>query len=79
MSFDTIVAGATEGIEGGICNVVYYSKILKKSDIALMYKTLSMKNMPYIWSMNDDSPTEKGVQRRKINVNDELKKFFRIN
>ena len=77
MNFDTIVAGAYNGIEGGICNVVYYEEILKKSEIVLMYKALRDKKIPYIWRMKDDIIITKG-QERKVTFVADIKKFFRV-
>lgn len=48
MSFDNIVAGANNGIMGGICNVNYYKDTLSEKNIRLNYKTLRSKNFPYI-------------------------------
>jgi hypothetical protein len=48
MSFDNIVAGATDGIMGGICNVHYYRNILSEKTIRLNYKTLRIKTFPYV-------------------------------
>lgn len=48
MSFDTIVAGSAGGIMGGICNVNYYRNILPEKTIKLNYKTLRIKQFPYI-------------------------------
>jgi len=77
MNFDTIVAGAYNGIEGGICNVVYYEEILKKSEIVLMYKALRDKTMPYIWSINDDLNITKGEEHNTSFVAD-IKNFLKI-
>lgn len=77
MNFDTIVAGAYNGIEGGICNIVYYEEILKKSEIVLMYKALRDKTMPYIWSINDDLNITKGEEHKTSFVAD-FKKFLKI-
>lgn len=48
MSFDNIVAGANNGIMGGICNVNYYRDPLAEKTIKLNYKTLRIKDFPYI-------------------------------
>lgn len=48
MSFDDIIAGAKNGIMGGICNVNYYRNILTEKTIRLNYKTLRIKTFPYI-------------------------------
>jgi hypothetical protein len=48
MSFDTIIAGANNGIYGGICNINYYTDILSENTIKSNYKALRMKTMPFI-------------------------------
>lgn len=48
MTFDTIVAGATNGIYGGICNVNYYRNPLPEKTIKLNYNSLRMKNFPNV-------------------------------
>ena len=48
MSFDNIVAGANKGIVGGICNVNYYRDPLAEKTIKLNYKSLRIKEFPYI-------------------------------
>lgn len=54
MTFDNVIAGEDNGILGGICNVSYYDKPLSKSNINLTYKSLSSKDVPYVWSLKDD-------------------------
>jgi hypothetical protein len=48
MSFDTIVAGANKGIMGGICNINYYTDPLSENTIRTTYKSLRIKNLPYV-------------------------------
>jgi hypothetical protein len=48
MSFDSVVAGATNGIMGGVCNVNYYKDTLSEKNIKMTYKSLRIKNFPYI-------------------------------
>jgi hypothetical protein len=48
MSFETIVAGANNGIMGGICNINYYTDTLSEKTIKSTYKSLRIKNFPYI-------------------------------
>lgn len=43
-----IKVGAPNGIEGGICNVIYQKNILKERQILLTYKSLSKMNTPFI-------------------------------
>lgn len=45
MTYENLVVGADKGIEGGICNVVYYNKILQARQIDNIYRALgSMPN-----------------------------------
>jgi hypothetical protein len=48
MKYENVVVGAENGIEGGICNVVYYKKTLTKGDITMGYKLLKNKSPPVI-------------------------------
>jgi len=73
MQFDSIVVGATNGIHGGICNITYYKDILKKGDIRMAYKALRDKDLPYVWSMND----EINVNRADDEENDENKSYIK--
>jgi hypothetical protein len=50
---DLIIAGENNGIDGGICNVMFYNEILSKSNITMMYKTLRGQSVPYVWSITD--------------------------
>lgn len=45
---ENITVGAENGIEGGICNVIYHKDILKKRQISLAYKSLSKMRNPII-------------------------------
>ena len=44
MTYENLVVGEEKGLEGGIANVIYYDKILQKSQISMAYK--SLKNLP---------------------------------
>ena len=46
MKYDVVSAGANRGIEGGICNVVYYDRILSKGEIDINYRLLRELNPP---------------------------------
>ena len=46
MSYDNIDVGTEDGIQGGICNVVYYRDNLPKSKIAGVYRLLRNKKVP---------------------------------
>ena len=48
MTYENINVGADNGIEGGICNVVYYNKTLTKGDIEISYKLLNKQNPPVL-------------------------------
>lgn len=53
MDFDNIIVGENKGLQGAICNVNYFDKPLLNSKIALHYKTMRGKKVPYIWRMKD--------------------------
>ena len=46
MKYDSVSCGENGGVEGGICNVTYYDRILSKGEILLNYKLLSQMNPP---------------------------------
>jgi hypothetical protein len=48
MTTDNIISGADNGLFGGICNVVYYEKVLKRSEIVFNYKALRDNTFPYL-------------------------------
>jgi hypothetical protein len=49
MTYENIDAGQDNGIQGGICNVVYYkNKTLSSTKINLGYKVLRDKLVPLI-------------------------------
>ena len=54
MRLDEIVTGSENGIYGGICNVTYYNDVLNEKNIVMSYKTLRVKEIPYVWSISDD-------------------------
>ena len=37
MSYDNIIVGEDNGIQGGICNVMYFKRSIPKRDISLIY------------------------------------------
>jgi hypothetical protein len=43
---DTIIIGDNNGLNGSICNVNYYPNIMTKTNIAMMYNLLFIKNPP---------------------------------
>ena len=46
MSFDQITSGATNGIQGGICNVKYYERVLNINEINQVYNSVKNKDPP---------------------------------
>jgi hypothetical protein len=46
MRYENVVVGAVNGIQGGICNIVYYENILPKSKIESAYRLLRNKKVP---------------------------------
>lgn len=48
MSFDNITSGASPGIHGGICNVVYFNNTLSRSKISWLYNSTKNLNPPVL-------------------------------
>ena len=48
MTYESIQVGAKNGINGGICNVLYFKDNLTKNYIELMYNSLRFKYEPYV-------------------------------
>jgi hypothetical protein len=48
MEFYTIQTGEDNGIQGGICNVMYYNHIITERNISLTYNLLKDKNPPIL-------------------------------
>ena len=48
MYYDSIVTGSPESIAGKICNVIYFTKTLSKSNIQQMYLMYNKKNPPIL-------------------------------
>lgn len=48
MQYENIVAGTNHGINGGICNVIYFDKVLSGSDIKLLYNSCKNKTPPVL-------------------------------
>jgi len=46
MTYETVKSGSENGIQGGICNVIYYNSIMKKPTIELTYRLLRDKQIP---------------------------------
>ena len=67
MSFDNIVAGAANGIMGGICNVTYYQDTISEKTIRINYRTLRIKEIPYIWNVTDQFNLNFKIKKDKSN------------
>lgn len=52
ITYDTLTVGETNGISGGIANLIYYNKPLDKFNIHKLYNTMKNKNPP---STNDNN------------------------
>jgi hypothetical protein len=48
MTYESITVGENKGIEGAICNVIYYDKILSNRTIKLVYNYLKNKEIPLL-------------------------------
>lgn len=48
MSYDSIRVGQTDGIEGGICNVMYFKRNIPKHTIKLLYYLCKYENPPIL-------------------------------
>lgn len=48
LKYDLVTCGENKGIEGGICNVTYYNRILNNGEIVFNYKLLSQRNPPLL-------------------------------
>jgi len=46
MTYENVEVGATNGIQGGICNITYYDSIIPKSKIITTYRLLRNKKVP---------------------------------
>ena len=48
MTFDKLTTGSTNGIHGGVCNVMYYDHVLTRNKISNLYKILYKLTPPII-------------------------------
>jgi len=46
MTYENVIVGQENGIQGGICNVIYYKHILSSNKINMAYKMLRNKETP---------------------------------
>jgi len=53
MSFDTLTIGSDGGINGGVCNLVYYKTPLTITNIHYIYKNVKDKSPPVIQKTNN--------------------------
>jgi len=48
MGYDNIMIGQENGIQGGICNIMYFKRSIPKRDISLIYYLCKYENPPII-------------------------------
>lgn len=48
MRYENVTIGEKNGIHGGICNIIYYKRVLSLGHIKLVYKTLREKGYPVL-------------------------------
>lgn len=48
MEYDNVISGHDKGLEGGVCNVTYYDRILTNSEISLEYNLLQGSSIPLL-------------------------------
>ncbi len=53
MSYDNLVIGDSAGIQGGICNVTYFTEPLKLDQIFYLYNTVKMFTPPVVSDSNE--------------------------
>jgi hypothetical protein len=46
LTFDNLTIGETDGIKGGICNVIYFNKYLTATNIKFLYNSFKNKDPP---------------------------------
>jgi hypothetical protein len=51
MSYDNLTVGSNKGISGGICNVIYFNKVIKGRDVEFLYNSVKNNTPP----MNNSS------------------------
>ena len=61
-TYENLTIGENNGIKGGICNVVYFSKSLTSSNIYYLYNTLKNRTPP---TLNDSNET---ILKNNINT-----------
>jgi hypothetical protein len=67
MSFDDIVVGSDNGVMGGVCNVNYYKKTLAEKTIRMTYRSLRIKEFPYVGTIiNTNIKFKKGKKDERF-------------
>jgi hypothetical protein len=46
MSYDNLTVGTNKGVSGGICNVIYFNKVIKGSDVRFLYNSVKNSTPP---------------------------------
>jgi len=63
MELDTMTIGDTNGINGAICNVVYYKYTLDASKISMLYNSVKNKTPPTLsYAETNDDLVKKNIQ-----------------
>lgn len=52
MSYDNLTVGTNKGVSGGICNVIYFNKVIKGRDVKFLYNSVK-NNTPPINNSSD--------------------------
>jgi hypothetical protein len=52
MSYDNLTIGEDDGIKGGICNVIYFSRALNNSNVHYLYNTVKERSPPVLNDSN---------------------------
>ena len=52
MSYDVLTVGSNKGVSGGICNVIYFDKVIKGTDVNFLYNSVKNNTPPINNSSN---------------------------
>ena len=52
-TYDNLVIGENNGIEGGICNIIYFKRALKSPEIYLLYNLIKNNTPPVLTNSNE--------------------------
>jgi hypothetical protein len=69
MNLDTLIAGQQCGVNGGICNVIYFNKPLTATQIFYVYNSVKDKTPPVLY---DSNTTLLQNEFNKVSVGDEV-------